>query len=56
MTGCCEPGCSAEVLCPVHQALSDLRAKIEALYGTNRTADWDYHRALDDVLDLMEKP
>jgi hypothetical protein len=30
VTDCCEPGCSAEVLCPVHQALADLRAQVEA--------------------------
>lgn len=29
MADCCEPGCSAEVLCPVHQVLADLRAKAD---------------------------
>ncbi len=28
-----------------------LRAQVEALRIRNRTADWDYHRALDDMLD-----
>lgn len=27
MIDCCEPGCTRETLCPVHQALSDLQVK-----------------------------
>lgn len=36
MSACCEPGCSAEVLCPVHQALDDLRAKVLRLPDARR--------------------
>ena len=31
MTDCCEPGCTRETRCPVHQALADLRAKVMGL-------------------------
>ena len=31
MTDCCEPGCTRETRCPVHQALADLRAKARDL-------------------------
>ena len=53
---CCEPGCSAEVLCPVHQALTDLRAKVLGL-TTLPLGGWDVV-FLKDVLALLpeEKP
>ena len=53
---CCEPGCTAEVLCPVHQALTDLRAKVLGL-TTLPLGGWDVV-FLKDVLALLpeEKP
>jgi hypothetical protein len=33
----------------------DFRAKVQALSDSNRTADWDYHRAIEDVLALIDK-
>ncbi len=38
------------------QERDDLRAKVEALRDgtTNRTRDWDYFAALDDVLALFD--
>lgn len=35
--------------------LDDLVGGVEALHDANRTSDWDYHRALDDVLALLGK-
>lgn len=68
MTACCEPGCSAEVLCPVHQALSDLRTKVEAdrddltfkittfWHDPEQVDQWASERvALNRVLALMKE-
>jgi hypothetical protein len=41
----------------IAKAVDDYRtwllASMEALHDSNRTADWDYHRALDDVAELL---
>lgn len=64
MADCCEPGCSDEVLCPVHQALADLRAKVQAerdRHGPGRAHDrgvpyyCGHCEALELVLDLIDK-
>jgi len=64
VTDCCEPGCSAEVLCPVHQALTDLRAKVlglrdrlDGLGTTDEPLTYGFHAgaydALSEVLALI---
>ena len=64
-TPCCEPGCTAEVLCPVHQALADLRAKVDGLvdiaareYEQSDYFDTEAHArkvAYEEVLALLEE-
>ena len=46
-----------EAVCPscgYGQSLDGLRAQIDVLRAANRTRDWDYHSALDDVLDILD--
>ena len=55
MSDCCEPGCSAEVLCPVHQVLADLKAKVEGLEWRWDREDMDQCVVRNEVLALFEE-
>lgn len=44
-----------DAICIPVLRLDDLVGEVGALRDANRTRDWDYHAALDDVLALLGK-